>query len=50
MRYCSNCQEYTLEENCPTCGQQTHTPEPARFSPQDPYGEYRRKLKKERSE
>ncbi|MFO8132699.1 MAG: RNA-protein complex protein Nop10 [Thermoplasmatota archaeon] len=47
MRYCSSCQEYTLEDCCPRCGQRTDTPEPARFSPQDPYGEYRRRLKKE---
>lgn len=50
MRYCRNCGEYTLKGRCPSCGHQTHTPEPARFSPQDPYGEYRRRLKKETKE
>jgi len=47
MRYCTFCTRYTLEEDCPLCGRKTIKAEPARFSPQDIYGEYRRKLKKE---
>ena len=47
MRYCESCKSYTLEEHCPSCGRKTRGVGPARFSPQDPYGEYRRKLKKE---
>ena len=47
MRYCTSCKRYTLDDTCPYCGQKTIKVGPARFSPQDPYGEYRRKLKKE---
>ncbi len=47
MRYCKKCRSYTLEERCRKCGAETITPHPPRFSPQDPYGKYRRKLKME---
>lgn len=40
---CGRCQRYTLEKDC--CGAATATPKPAKFSPEDPYGEYRRKAK-----
>jgi len=45
MKYCNTCQRYTLEDICPYCHQETRRAEPARFSPQDTYGDYRRKLK-----
>ena len=45
MKYCPKCREYTLQKECPECGSATVQPGPARFSPEDPYGEYRRKLK-----
>jgi len=45
MKYCKTCQRYTLEDICPYCHQKTCRAEPARFSPQDTYGGYRRKLK-----
>lgn len=44
---CSKCDTYTLKENCPKCGEKTLSPKPARFSPQDKWGEWRRKAKKE---
>jgi len=47
MKFCKSCKIYTLEEKCPSCGEKTVQPGPMKFSPQDPYGEYRRKLKKE---
>jgi len=47
MRKCPKCGTYTLKENCPVCGEKTVTPIPPRFSPEDPYGKYRRKLRKE---
>lgn len=37
---------YTLSETCPECGRDTENSAPAPFSPEDPYGEYRRKLKR----
>ncbi|HDS59330.1 MAG TPA: RNA-protein complex protein Nop10 [Thermoplasmatales archaeon] len=47
MKYCDVCRRYTLEDICPRCHGQSLQVGPARFSPQDPYGEYRRKLKKQ---
>jgi H/ACA ribonucleoprotein complex subunit 3 len=47
MRYCRECRVYTLKEICKRCGNKTVSPLPPRFSPQDPYGEYRRRLKME---
>lgn len=44
--YCKNCKEYTLDEICDECGEKTISRNPHRFSPQDHYGKYRRKLKK----
>lgn len=48
IRVCSGWHEnherplYTLLEDCPDCGVETVPAAPARFSPEDPYGEYRR--------
>ncbi|KXB08320.1 ribosome biogenesis protein [candidate division MSBL1 archaeon SCGC-AAA385D11] len=48
MKKCKGCGSYTLKENeCPKCGGELGTPHPPKFSPEDPYGKYRRKLKKE---
>lgn len=44
--YCQKCQEYTLHNVCRICNQKTISKNPPRFSPQDNYGDYRRKLKK----
>lgn len=46
LRYCKNCNEYTLDDLCNKCRQKTISKNPPRFSPQDHYGVYRRKLKK----
>ncbi|MFB6081879.1 MAG: RNA-protein complex protein Nop10 [Halanaeroarchaeum sp.] len=37
---------YTLSETCPDCGGPAENSAPARFDPDDPYGEYRRALKR----
>jgi H/ACA ribonucleoprotein complex subunit 3 len=50
LRRCPSCQEYTLDETCRKCGTPTVVPIPPRYSPEDRYGEYRRRLKKERGE
>jgi H/ACA ribonucleoprotein complex subunit 3 len=42
---CINCGSYTLKETCPKCGSKTITTKPAKFSPEDKYGKYRRQLK-----
>jgi H/ACA ribonucleoprotein complex subunit 3 len=37
---------YTLGDRCPECGAAAVNSAPAPFSPADPYGEYRRALKR----
>jgi H/ACA ribonucleoprotein complex subunit 3 len=46
MRRCTGCKEYTLQDVCPRCGSAAKPNKPAKFSPEDQYGEYRRKLKR----
>ena len=46
LKRCSACQEYTMQEACPRCGAKAIPSRPAKFSPEDAYGEYRRKLKR----
>ncbi len=43
MRFCEVCSSYTLLET--HCGGLTRSAHPARFNPNDPYGEYRRRAK-----
>jgi H/ACA ribonucleoprotein complex subunit 3 len=45
--FCEKCKTYTLDKICIKCGEKTKIKKPARFSPQDRHGEYRRKLKKQ---
>ena len=45
MLYCKTCEKYTLDNICNKCKNPTVIKKPARFSPQDHYGKYRRKLK-----
>jgi len=44
IKKCRDCGMYTLLEICPKCGRMTCPTKPARFSPVDPYGKYRRLL------
>jgi H/ACA ribonucleoprotein complex subunit 3 len=37
---------YTLADACPDCGADAVNSAPAPFNPEDPYGEYRRALKR----
>jgi H/ACA ribonucleoprotein complex subunit 3 len=37
---------YTLSSTCPACGAPAVNSAPAPFDPADPYGEYRRALKR----
>ncbi|ADD06063.1 tRNA/rRNA pseudouridine synthase complex protein Nop10 [Natrialba magadii ATCC 43099] len=52
IRVCSEWRErhdrprYTLSATCPDCGATTENSAPAPFDPEDPYGEYRRALKR----
>ena len=47
MHKCRACGRYTLQEACPACGGPAGNPMPPRYSPEDRYGAYRRKLKRE---
>jgi len=47
--YCKKCNKYTLKENC-SCGEKAITTKPAKFSPEDKYGEYRRIAKKQQQD
>ncbi|MFW9920541.1 MAG: RNA-protein complex protein Nop10 [Candidatus Thorarchaeota archaeon] len=45
---CTKCSGYTLNDRaCPSCGSDVRSPAPPKYSPQDKYGEYRRKAKKQ---
>lgn len=44
---CTACGRYTLLDICPACGDHAVITKPARFSPDDPYGKYRRALNPE---
>ncbi|MCK5458363.1 MAG: RNA-protein complex protein Nop10 [Thermoplasmatales archaeon] len=48
--YCTKCNNYTFDKICSKCKENTIVKKPARFSPQDHYGKYRRKLKKKNRE
>jgi H/ACA ribonucleoprotein complex subunit 3 len=41
-----SCGSYMLREACPGCGGRAVAPHPPRFSPEDRYGHYRRRLKR----
>ena len=44
---CTKCGTYTTKEKCPECNAKTITPKPAKYSPEDLYGKYRRIAKKD---
>ncbi|MBN1386249.1 RNA-protein complex protein Nop10 [Candidatus Woesearchaeota archaeon] len=41
---CTGCGAYTMSETC-SCGSKAVTPRPPKYSPEDAYGRYRRKVK-----
>ncbi len=45
IKKCKSCDEYTLYNICRSCGEKTINPRPPKYSPEDTYGEYRRKQK-----
>ncbi|WP_456472151.1 RNA-protein complex protein Nop10 [Methanocaldococcus sp.] len=46
IKKCPNCGRYTLKDTCPICGEKTYHPKPPKFSLEDRWGEYRRKMKR----
>ncbi len=47
IRICPNCRTYTFKEICPKCGAKTVRVIPPKFSPEDKWGDYRRRMKRE---
>ncbi|MDI6724394.1 MAG: RNA-protein complex protein Nop10 [Methanobacterium sp.] len=47
MKRCRSCGEYTLKNKCPYCDGEVGVIYPAKYSPEDKYGKYRRILKKQ---
>lgn len=47
MRKCPSCKSYTLLQDCPKCSVRALSPHPAKFSPLDKYGKYRRMMIKQ---
>lgn len=45
--YCKACDVFTMKERCPQCKGETFSTIPARFSPEDKWGKYRRIAKQE---
>lgn len=46
LRVCDACGKYTMAPACPACSAATREPGPPKFSPEDKYGVYRRRLKR----
>ena len=44
---CSKCSQYTIKDKCPKCNLKTINPKPPTYGPEDRYGDYRRKVKRE---
>jgi len=44
---CSKCEIFTMKETCSKCSLKTESVVPAKFSPEDKMGKYRRMAKKE---
>ncbi|MBR9678540.1 MAG: ribosome biogenesis protein [Nanoarchaeota archaeon] len=42
IHYCTSCSQYTLEKNCPGCGQKTVNKEPAKLK-EDGHAKHRKK-------
>lgn len=47
---CESCGKYTMNDTCPSCGSKSFSPRPPKYSPEDAYGSYRRKAKREQLE
>ncbi|MCC7557004.1 MULTISPECIES: RNA-protein complex protein Nop10 [Methanoculleus] len=45
IRRCPHDRRYTLSDLCPVCGRPCRPAHPARFSPEDRYGKYRRAVR-----
>ncbi len=50
LKKCPACGAYTIKDQCVKCNAPARVAAPARYSPQDPYGKYRRMMKEEMSD
>ncbi|MHA1143276.1 MAG: nucleolar RNA-binding Nop10p family protein [Candidatus Helarchaeota archaeon] len=47
LQKCTKCNQYTMRKKiCPFCGAPTANPRPIKFSLEDKYGIYRRRIKR----
>jgi len=46
IRKCPKCKIYTFKEVCPRCKEKTVKAIPPKFSPEDKYSDYRRRMKR----
>ncbi|MEA4956547.1 hypothetical protein SDC9_07682 [bioreactor metagenome] len=47
MHRCNSCNIYTIKNTCPNCDGDLNVIYPPKYSIEDKYGKYRRKLKEE---
>ena len=47
IRHCEKCNQYSMAQVCPECGEGTLIAGPMRFSPEDRMGHYRRLAKRD---
>ena len=47
MHKCNTCKVYTLKDKCPECGGKLNEIYPPKYTIEDKYWKYRRKLKEE---
>ena len=43
LKICPSCKEYAMRDTC-ACGAETRSAHPPKYSPQDKYAKYRRKM------
>jgi len=48
IMFCKKCKKFTIKDAC-ACGSKTLTTKPAKYSPEDKWGKYRRRSKKEKT-
>lgn len=45
--YCKKCDTFTLKKECSECHEKALSNKPAKYSPEDKYGQYRRMAKQQ---
>jgi H/ACA ribonucleoprotein complex subunit 3 len=47
IKVCPHCKKYTMQKHCPACNAPTIIAKPPKYSPEDRYGDLRRRAKEE---